>query len=272
MDRRTESLLEGFALNPGLLSESEIEQVSRLLEESQEAAYLFRYFQAFYAEFNSAGYSFVSEKVRAFLSGLLDSGRVVRLKPRTSTIRDARSGTVLQQRMAAASGVRRKFELLGSSLSADDNINIRFLHDVDNQVVRVFVVSEESSAYADAMVMFEDSGVFLITNEKGEARMEYEVFMGLHLLEREVFLRPMTEQIAIEAAELASSLSPLPYKSEFQIKANLANDRLTLIVQEDICTVICRLDESPDWILLPTGEPWTFEGAGKSRLSLRIYG
>lgn len=274
MTSRQESLVEALALNPDLLSAADRAEAENLLEQNSQAATLFVYFQSFYKEFGSGHQTFFSERARQFLEGLLQDNRLIRLAPRKATLSDPDSGSTIRSRLAASStSLRKKFELLGSSMSSDGETNVRFIKDQDSGSVLVYSISRNQDHVANAMILFEDTGVFLVTDGGGRAEIDVKLFDGLNLLGRTIYLRPLSSEVTIETRDLSEDLSSIPYvNEEVKVKAALSAGTLLLEPESEAHVVLGSLDGSSEWKLIPSGETTSVPGASSKKLFLRIYG
>lgn len=270
MTLRQESLIEAFALNPELLSESETADVIALINESEEAEALHAWFGTFYEAFVSHQYV-VSEKVHRFVERLCNRPDIVRLVPRRTVRRDSRTGQIAAPKLAAATRMHRAFELIGSSMATDGRTDVRFIRDVSAKRVRIYIVSEQEALYRNVLLLFEGSSVLLLTDESGHTSIDEGLFGQLGLIERTCLIRPMHSQFDVDPKDLGNELTAVG-PSNASMRAQATHEKLRFEFDSGAIIAFGGVGPSPDWRHIQTGAHIDLTGSGPKAFTVRVYG
>lgn len=169
MSHIPESVLERYVLRADLLGEEERAGIDRHLSGCPLCAGMADFLRGFHEELRRAGEE-VHPAVDRLVARLLPRTAVLRLRPFEPDVDDTDQPytTVLAALTEAAPGQR--FVTRATLAAAGADTLVRFVEDVRESVVTVYVQSADPARRRFALVLLPEAGVEILTDERGRVR------------------------------------------------------------------------------------------------------
>ena len=166
MDHIDEKLLEQYLLNQSLLSELERTNAEKHLRSCKACSKVLEFLREFYETLHS---SEDSPRVEQFVSSLFAKSNIIHLKPFVDNAEPpSEAYTVLLAAMVNTGG-SQKYKTISTLVSEFERTIVRIMHNDDEDVYRLYVLTEDSDLREKAIVALPEIHVEVVTNDRGSA-------------------------------------------------------------------------------------------------------
>jgi hypothetical protein len=203
-----EALIEAYIRDPGSLTEQQRKDVRQFIRSDQYAMYLSDFFEIYYDEFNAKPQN--NDKLDAFVTAIFNTPSFVKLHPRKPLQIDRESRlpypTVLSASTTRSKG---KFTPLGSVITKDGSVAIRFIMDHECGEGRGFVLSNNKNFLKQPVLSSEVLRKHFMADDEGRFRFRLSESEMSQMVNEDLILRRSIARLDLNAAELKANVSQI---------------------------------------------------------------